>query len=303
MDPFENGSVCGIEDKVHMTNFLTRRISTRLPVTRIKLFFARILYLLIRIFLRSNQVTVVRNGIRYQLDLSEGIDLSIFLFGQFQHVIFSNSFYTLPKNAVVFDVGANIGSMTLEFGIRSPKGCVHAFEPADNAYKKLLKNIDLNPDIKPRALPVKTFVSHSTLTAPTLSAVASWKTDRFFSGGHPVHGGCSETTSNAPSITVDRYCSNHDIHRLDLIKIDTEGQELDVIKGAMSSIRRFRPVIIFEAGQYMLNERGISFSDFDVRLGGLGYRFHSLQNGEKIDRYNCDQIIPKLSTIDIIALP
>ncbi|MBU1171559.1 MAG: FkbM family methyltransferase [Proteobacteria bacterium] len=283
--------------------FTTNAIARRLPQTRIKLFFARILYILIRIFLRSNLVHVKRHGIHYLLDISEGIELSIFIFGRFQNIILKNRFYTLPQDAVIFDVGANIGSMSLAFSQNAPQGHVYAFEPTDYAFKKLLKNLDLNPKLKSRITTAKCFASNKSLYAPMLMATSSWKTNHFFSKGHPVHGGITKSSGNAPSITLDDYCLKQAISRLDLIKIDTEGQELDVIKGAMSCIRRFKPIIIFEAGQYIMDENGFDFKDIERVLEELNYRFYSLQSGMEITGLNDQTIIPRLSTIDIIARP
>lgn len=303
MDPLENGSVRSPSDQIHLRRTMINWMASRIPWTRIKLFGARILYVVLRIFLRSNHVQVKRDGIQYHLDLSEGIDLSIFIFGHFQPKVVNNPFYTMPQDAVVFDVGANMGGMTLAFAKHAPYGTVHAFEPTDYAFKKLLKNIDLNPYLKPRIVPVKCFVGDRSLTAPVLFTAASWKTDAFFSKGHPLHGGIDKSTGHAPGITLDDYCETNKISRLDLIKIDTEGHEITVIKGAMGVITTFKPVIIFEVGKYMLDEKGVRFMDFITLLGNHGYTFASLKNGQVIDPVNFRRIIPRRSTIDIIARP
>ena len=60
----------------------------QIPLTKIKLVIAKLLYRLLRLLGFSNQQYVNRNGIFYELDLSEGIDLHIFLFGNFQDHIF-----------------------------------------------------------------------------------------------------------------------------------------------------------------------------------------------------------------------
>lgn len=303
MDPVENGRVRRPPDQIHLRRIMINWITSRIPWTRLKLFGARLLYVMLRIFLRSDCIEVKRNGIHYHLDLSEGIDLAIFIFGHFQPKVIRNRFYTLPRDAVVFDVGANMGSMALSFAIHAPYGMVHAFEPTDYAFKKLLKNIDLNPDLKPCIVPVKRFVTDRTSTVPVNFATASWKTDSFFTHGHPVHGGIEKSTGRAQSITLDEYCNTNAISRLDLIKIDTEGHEMAVIKGAMETLSQFHPVIIFEVGKYQLDEKGVRFMDFVTLLGELGYTFASLQHGQPIDPVNFRHIIPRRSTIDIIARP
>src|SRR5256885_82445 len=56
----------------------------RLPTTRFKLFAARMIYRGLKLLLRNDRRRIRRRGINYEVDLSEGIDLSIFVFGGFQ---------------------------------------------------------------------------------------------------------------------------------------------------------------------------------------------------------------------------
>jgi hypothetical protein len=60
----------------------------RLPLTRFKLLIARVLYRLLRLMMVSNKKHIRRRGIHYEVDLTEGIDLSLFLFGNFQRHVF-----------------------------------------------------------------------------------------------------------------------------------------------------------------------------------------------------------------------
>jgi FkbM family methyltransferase len=278
-------------------------VISRIPLTRLKLFIAWVSYQIIRIFVRTNLVTVTRDSVSYQLDLSEGIDLSIYLLGSYQKHIIHNPFTRIKENAVIFDIGANMGCMSLQFAKAAVNGHVYAFEPTDFAYSKLLKNIDLNPHLKSRITPVKQFASDKTQPVPHLFAVASWKTDSLNPKGHPIHGGVAKATSMAPSITLDDFCMENGIKSVDLIKIDTEGHELSVIRGSLNMIEKHKPVIIFEVGQYLLDEMGISFMEiFDI-LNELGYRLFDIRKGRHVTAQNHAAIIPHRSTIDIVALP
>jgi hypothetical protein len=83
----------------------------KIPLTRIKMSIARILYRILKLLLSRNTYIIRRKGIYYGVDISEGIDLSLFLFGGFQDHITRNKYICLLKDAVVFDVGENIGVM------------------------------------------------------------------------------------------------------------------------------------------------------------------------------------------------
>ena len=55
-----------------------------LAVITYKIYIAKVLYFIIRLFNRNDQKIVSRNGINWFLDLNEGIDLSIYIFGNFE---------------------------------------------------------------------------------------------------------------------------------------------------------------------------------------------------------------------------
>ena len=56
------------------------------------------LYHMLRLLGVSSAHTIERNGMRYQVDLAEGIDLSLFLFGHFQKHVTHNNLFNLPQN-------------------------------------------------------------------------------------------------------------------------------------------------------------------------------------------------------------
>ena len=96
-------------------------------------------------------VTCRRNGIVWELDLTQGIDFSIYLFGAFEPEIVRYASRIIKPGAKVIDIGANIGAHTLPLAhLVGPSGAVFAFEPTDYAFEKLLRNIHLNPNLKNR---------------------------------------------------------------------------------------------------------------------------------------------------------
>ncbi len=281
-----------------------RWLVNRLPITRIKLFLGRVLYRIVRFVCREDRRIIVRNGITYEVDLSEGMDLSLFLFGVFQKHVCRNKYLSLPQDAVIFDVGANSGTMSLQFAGVAPRGKVYAFEPTFYAFAKLTRNLELNPELAKRIVPVQTFVSSSTSSRPAIRAYASWKVAGGVSEtGHLVHGGTEKPAEGIGAIALDDFCEQHKIQGLDFVKIDTDGHEMEVLKGAVNVISRFRPVIIFEIGQYVMDERGISFSDYLEFFGRLDYSLFNSSNIRRIDESNYRRHIPLKGTIDILAAP
>jgi len=113
----------------------------KLPITQIKIFFARILYRIVKLFYRRDIQLIKRDGIFYEVDLSEGIELSLFLFGNFQKHVSNNKVLQLAKDAVVFDIGANVGLMSLQFAQLVPEGRVYSWEAAHFAVMHKLDNL------------------------------------------------------------------------------------------------------------------------------------------------------------------
>jgi FkbM family methyltransferase len=278
-------------------------ILNRLPLTRIRIFIAQVLYRILHFILRRDIRRVRRGDVSYELDLSEGIDLSIFLFGSFQRYVIGEKFFKLQDNAVVLDVGANIGSMTLQFARMVPKGHVYAFEPTNYAYAKMIRNLALNQELAKRITPVKSFVSSRTETISSINAYASWKVDGTPSIKHPLHGGIFQPAESTPSMTLDDFCGMQKLSNVDLIKIDTDGHELPVLEGASETIKKFRPHIVFEIGLYVLKEQGIHFGRYLDIFSSFAYTLIDSKNGKRISKENFHEIIPLRSTTDIIALP
>jgi hypothetical protein len=81
---------------------------------------------------RTDRQIVVRGGITYDLDLSQGIDFAIYLGGMFERgTANALSKLTMP-GSLVLDIGANIGAHTLRLAnLVGPNGRVVAFEPTE----------------------------------------------------------------------------------------------------------------------------------------------------------------------------
>jgi len=280
-----------------------KRLINRLPITKIKIFFGRILYHMVHLIYREDKRTIVRNRIKYEIDLSEGIDLSMFLFGNFQRHVSQNKYLSLSQDAIIFDVGANFGVMSLQFAKLVPWGKVYSFEPTFYAFSKLRKNLELNPELAKRIVAIQSFVSSSTSEEPGIEAYASWKVGGTVKGvKHQVHGGIAKSTDGIGAVSLDDFCEQNEIKRLDFIKIDTDGHELEVLKGAKKVISKFNPVIIFEVGIYVMEERNIDFSDYLEFFDSLDYSLFNSKNSKRINAYNYHKHIPLRGTIDILAV-
>ena len=128
---------------------------------------------------------------------------------------------------VVFDVGANLGAYTLLFAQwAGPEGRVFAFEPAPQPYQGLRQLLDAN-GITSRVTPIQAAVSASEGTAVFFAS----GTD----GASRIVDGAGEGTISVATVTIDAVCRReHVLPRF--IKVDAEGAELDVLRGARETI-------------------------------------------------------------------
>ena len=128
--------------------------------THTKIKIAKLLFNILILFGFKRKMFAKRSLINWYLDLSEGIDLSIFLLGSFQGEVVKSIFKTIinynsRKNSFfsIIDVGSNIGDKSLSLSKKLIDENFHNFkifsiEPTNYAFKKQIKNINLNPFLK-----------------------------------------------------------------------------------------------------------------------------------------------------------
>ena len=275
----------------------------QLTGTRAKMLLARWLYRILHVIYREDRRTIVRNAIRYEIDLREGIDLALFFFGNFQKHVVENKYVRIPQDAVIFDVGANMGSMALQFAKTYPTGRVYAFEPTHYAFAKLKRNVSLNPALGQRMTTIQCFLSDKTDEEHNISAYASWKVGgpSLQANHHPIHQGTIKFAEGIGAVTMDDFCSKELIKRLDLIKIDTDGHELEVLRGAERTIRKLKPIIIFEVMDCLMRERGVKFPEYLTFFDHLGYRLFDSKNLKNINIKNHKRLFVK-DYIEVLAI-
>ncbi len=284
---------------------LNRLIDKTVLATKVKILFARIPYVIVTLFYGKKPRLVTKQGINYELDLSEGIDLSIFLFGKYQEHVIKNKIIALPKDGLVIDIGANMGVMTLQFAKKASEGKVYSFEPTHYSLARLKRNLELNPELSKRVEVINSFVSEKSSANANLIAFSSWKVSGENVGDtHPVHKGIAKSTEGVGSITLDDFCKSRNLPKIDLIKIDTDGHEYDILlKGERGHTKKYRPKLIFEAGIYAMTEKNIDFSHYVNYFNELNYRLFESVKGVEITMANYKRYIPENGTIDIIAAP
>jgi FkbM family methyltransferase len=250
-------------------------------------------------FLNSGEnrsiVTKMIEGVNYELDLKEVIDSAMYYEGTREPGT-SHALKTLCKRGdVVLDVGANVGSHSLPLASHvGEDGRVYAFEPVPWAIKKLKRNLALNK------------FNNLTIESIALSDIEENEVEMEFRASFKVgsksgvgqdgkidNGWWSECERvKVRMATLDSYVKSHQINRLDLIKLDVDGFEGKVIRGALGALKRFQPVLIMEIAPAWTEMRGDSIADIIHELDQLGYKFYKEENFERI--HDLSQLVKKL---------
>ena len=151
------------------------------------------------------------------------------------------------------DIGANIGMYSLLFSRLAPQGITYALEPTDT-FNMLLGNLAHNN--------VKNVRCYK-------QAIAS-QTGR---QKRPIAKQFQIEILNEPTdfITIDDFVEQNGITRVDCIKIDVDGYELETLRGAEKTLKRFNPYVLSEIsdGMYILHQQ---FGEALMWLHGVGYR-------------------------------
>jgi len=150
----------------------------------------------------------------------------------------------LGPGMVMLDVGAYVGQFTL-VASRAARGAMRVFavEPTPTVFRQLRKNVHANKCI------------NVTCIEAALSDRPGKATFYCFPRSHDQNSLRPLQSSTAHSIevaveTVDGIAEQYHVDRIDLIKVDVEGNELAVLNGAKRVLQRFKPLVIVEVSRH-----------------------------------------------------
>jgi FkbM family methyltransferase len=231
---------------------------------------------------RTDREIVVRDSITYDLDLSEGIDLAIYLGNFYERQTRSALSKLVSPASLVLDIGANIGAHTLHLAqLVGPAGRVLAFEPTDFAFRKLRRNFDLNPSLASRVELFHCFLTANDDVSVPNDIYSSWPLV-VEEGLHAKHLGREMKTNLAQARSLDSILAEHTDRKVQLVKLDVDGFECDVLRGAGSLLRDMHPIFVMELAPYVLEERGASLEQLVSYFSPNGYVFYDERTHKRL---------------------
>ena len=251
---------------------------------------ARLLGLLTR-HLPSPQVRII-DGIRWELDLSEVIDASLFFSGSFEPRAERTIASHLRLGMTAIDVGANIGYHTLRMA-RSvgAGGQVIAIEPAARAVVRLRRNLALNefPNVE--------------VVAVALADHDAELAELRLQSSYPLSGRGVADRVLVRVAQLDTLVLERQLNRVDLIKIDVDGQEARVLRGARGTLERFRPTLFFELTPSVVEAGGDSVEELFASLLALDYAVSDERGKRQQEPVRQARRLPHGAGCNLLAVP
>ncbi len=228
-------------------------------------------YLVIYFFKNFSFAKLVKiNSTFIWLDFSDRMQAMYFLTGLYEpQTILAAGRVLANKNAPVYlDVGANVGLMGLQIFSRHPTIKAHLFEPDPKVFQALSRNIAANSlnQFKLNNLAVSDRSDTRLRFSQSLQASESgW-------GRLQNQNNSKDLSIEVNCQSLDDYLNLHSISEVDLLKIDVEGAEMQVLKGALTSLKGKKiKNIICEINEEALAAFGNSGQDIKDFLSELGF--------------------------------
>jgi len=227
-------------------------------------------------------------GVRLFIDLSDHVIGLNILRGQYEQEEIEFVRRVLQPGDTAIDVGAHIGFFTMHMAaLVGAAGAIHSFEP-----------FDPNADLLERSVAENRFgdrvsFQRAAVGAATGSAILTFPVETLNSGGaYLLRDGTPPLTGNqkqdVPIVALDDVTVRG---RVRLIKMDVEGAEPQVIRGAARLLAEHRPVILSELHPTQLaRASGVTPDQFLDQMRAIGYRGQAI-DGAPLDRAPADAIV------------
>ena len=181
----------------------------------------------------------------------------------------------------ILDIGTNIGSTLLQFASKTGiNGKVYGFEPDPINYTACLENIKLNSfdNIEVANIGLGDKKGEFYLVVDT-------EANR---GGNRIQlkqdNIKQKTTINVE--VLDFWLNDKNINSIDLIKVDVEGFEKKVLKGAEQTLKKYNPILFIEIDENNLDQVGDTPKELIEYLEHMNYSITNANNNQKVSSHH-----------------
>lgn len=187
-------------------------------------------------------------------------------------------FYTLKPGDVIIDAGSNTGYISMLFSkIVGPQGCIYAFEPDAINIGYIHENIALNPEATNIVISDLLLWNKNTsidfYESGTVGSSALWL---------PLQ----DKVVKKQTITIDDWVKANNIEKIDFIKMNIEGAEIEAVEGCVETIKHMRPNFAIYSNHKVNGE--MTYHKLEALFKSLDYPYKTLINGTEIITYAGD---------------
>ena len=206
-------------------------------------------------------------GFSMRLDLRDAVQRRMYFYGDYDERYEARMIRRLLDDGEIFwDIGANIGYFSLlAAATLQHSGRVIAFEPGQVAYARLVDNIGLNP--------FRNITTFNLAVTDREGEAALYLAAATADGCASLYGAGGEVTAReiCRTVSLDGFVPSHGLPGPDFIKIDVEGAELFVLRGARQMLAASRPLVLVELKAETLAAAGTDKREIQDLLAGYGY--------------------------------
>jgi FkbM family methyltransferase len=174
----------------------------------------------------------------------------------------------------VFDIGANTGQTAQQLVRHFPKARIYSFEPVPSTFQELVRNTSNYGNVEPVCCALGAARGSGKMTTESLSVGNTLVVNEEL-------GSSSGALVEVPVDTVDAFCADRNLQRVNLLKIDTEGYEMSVLRGAQNLLAEKRIDFILAECDFSRRE-GEPHGDFieiSQHVSAFGFRVVSFYAG------------------------
>ncbi|MEZ5422429.1 MAG: FkbM family methyltransferase [Pyrinomonadaceae bacterium] len=242
---------------------------------------------------RNSWRTAEANGITLSLDISDLIGW--YVYWGLTDAPRKRLYSLIEPGDCVIDIGANLGETALNAArLVGPDGRVFALEPFPANFELLSTNIGLNT-FENITIINKAIGAENQI----LQMVVADENNAGMNRISDASSSESQKTTDVEVTKLDDLVTQLGIRKIDLIKVDVEGFEMNVLHGAASVLKAHRPKLFVEVIDTYLRRQGSSTAEVLALLESLDYRLTHANTGDRVssrDKFEETQF-------DVVALP
>ena len=242
-----------------------------------------------------------RWGDELLLSPSFHIDRNILVFGNYDDALHQFIESRVTPGMICMDVGANLGEMALHMArLAGGTGKVYAFEPVPVVFDRLRQHVDRNGYagiIEPVQIALgdrsgERVMALADENADNQGLASIVNLDRREVPGRAVVSGT----------TLDEFVKQRGIHRLDLIKVDIQGAELEFLNGGQSTLAELAPELVMEVSPGDMAAFGKNSRDLCGLIESFGYSIRHLSaSGKPGQLIRAAEVAPNFAAVNVVC--